>query len=127
MKHKHLILGILVVVLALALASCAGAEGPKGATGPAGPAGPEGPAGPAGPEGPAGPAGPEGPAGPAGEGGGAMLAEDLTAPSATTTPRSSPVRKRRGNHPCMVVVQLLLTQVVAVLALHAIPVLPSRK
>ncbi len=60
MKHRHLLLAIFVVVLALALAACAGAEGPAG---PAGPAGAAGPAGPAGPEGPAGPAGPEGPAG----------------------------------------------------------------
>ena len=33
MKHTKLILGILVLILALALASCAGAEGPAGAQG----------------------------------------------------------------------------------------------
>ncbi len=51
MKIRYAILGTLLLVLALALAACAGAEGP------AGPAGPEGPAGPAGAAGPAGPAG----------------------------------------------------------------------
>ena len=60
MKHKHILFGILIVVLALVLAACAGAEG---ATGPAGPAGAAGPAGPAGPEGPEGPEGAEGSAG----------------------------------------------------------------
>ena len=60
MKHKHIIFGLIIVVLALVLAACAGAEGPAG---PAGPAGAAGPAGPAGPEGAEGPAGPEGPAG----------------------------------------------------------------
>lgn len=60
MKFKYLFIGILLVVLALALAACAGPEGPQG---PAGPAGPQGPAGPEGPAGSAGPAGEQGPAG----------------------------------------------------------------
>ena len=42
MKIRYAILGTLLLVLALALTACAGAEGP------AGPAGPQGPAGPAG-------------------------------------------------------------------------------
>ena len=63
MKIKHLVLATFILVLALALAACAGSEGPAGPQGPAGPAGPEGPAGPA---------------GSAGEGGGAMAASDLT-------------------------------------------------
>jgi hypothetical protein len=62
MKHKYLVIGILILGLALALSACAGAAGPEGPAGPAGPAGPEGPAGPAGPEGPAGPQGEPGPA-----------------------------------------------------------------
>jgi hypothetical protein len=64
MKHKSLILGIFILVLALVLVGCKeGAAGPVGAAGPAGPAGPVGPAGPEGPEGPAGPHGEPGPAG----------------------------------------------------------------
>jgi len=66
MKLKHLSLGILLLVLALALAACAG------------PAGPQGPAGPAGPEGPPGPEGPAGPAGPPGEAGAAAEMAELT-------------------------------------------------
>ncbi|HEX6303358.1 MAG TPA: hypothetical protein VFZ76_04150 [Anaerolineales bacterium] len=66
MKFKHLFIGILLLVLALALAACAGA------------AGPEGPAGPAGPAGPPGPEGPPGPAGPAGEAGAAGAIAELT-------------------------------------------------
>jgi hypothetical protein len=69
MKHKHLILGILVVVLALALAACAGSEGAQGETGPAGPAGPEGPAAAD---------GADGADGAAGEGAAVMMAADLT-------------------------------------------------
>jgi len=57
MKNKRLLFGVLLVVLALILAACAGSEGPQG------PAGPEGPAGPTGPAGPEGPAGPQGPPG----------------------------------------------------------------
>jgi hypothetical protein len=66
MKLKYLLIGIALLVLALALAACAG------------PAGPEGPAGPAGPQGPAGPAGPAGPQGPAGEAGPAAQMTELT-------------------------------------------------
>ena len=61
MKIKHLSMGVLLLVLALALAACAGPAGPQG------PAGPEGAEGPAGPQGPAGPPGPSGEAGPAAE------------------------------------------------------------
>lgn len=61
MSIKHLSVGILLLVLALAVAACAGPAGPEG------PPGPQGPAGPAGPEGPAGPAGPAGEPGPAAE------------------------------------------------------------
>jgi len=50
MKNKNLVVGIFILILALALVGCAGSEGPQG------PAGPEGPAGPAGEAGPAGPA-----------------------------------------------------------------------
>ena len=60
MKIKYLAIGILLLILALALGACAGAEGPQG---PAGAAGPQGPAGPAGPAGAVGPAGPAGAAG----------------------------------------------------------------
>ena len=62
----------MLIILALVLvpiAGCAGSEGPPGTIGPAGPTGPAGPAGPTGPAGltgPAGSAGPEGPTGPSG-------------------------------------------------------------
>lgn len=64
-----------VLLLALALASCAGEAGPAGMLGPAGPGGPSGPTGPTGVDGqdgadgqpgPAGPTGPQGPQGPQG-------------------------------------------------------------
>ncbi|GAH46951.1 unnamed protein product, partial [marine sediment metagenome] len=58
MKHKYLILGVLILGVALVLSACASAEGPQG---PAGPAGSDGSAGPAGSDGSAGPAGPAGP------------------------------------------------------------------
>lgn len=48
MKRSKIIATVFVLGLALALASCAGAEGPAGPPGPAGPAGPAGPQGPAG-------------------------------------------------------------------------------
>ncbi len=54
MKHKHLLIGLLLLVAAMALVACAGTEGatgPQGEPGPAGPAGPPGPAGPAGSDG----------------------------------------------------------------------------
>lgn len=57
----------LIVVAAMVLGACEGAQGPAG---PAGPQGPLGPAGPSGPIGPAGPQGIPGPQGPAGSGGG---------------------------------------------------------
>src|SRR3989337_1774106 len=57
MKYKYLVIGLFVLVAALALAACAGSQGP------AGPAGPQGPAGPAGSAGPPGPPGPQGEAG----------------------------------------------------------------
>ena len=50
MKHKYLLVGLLLLV-ALALAACAGSEGEQGEQGPAGPAGPAGSSGPAGAEG----------------------------------------------------------------------------
>jgi len=61
MKYKYLIIGLFVLVAALALAACAGSQGP------AGPAGPQGPAGPAGSAGPPGSPGPQGEAGAAAE------------------------------------------------------------
>src|SRR4030066_1395878 len=61
MKYKYLVIGLFVLVAALALAACAGSQGP------AGPAGPQGPAGPAGSAGPPGPPGPQGEAGAAAE------------------------------------------------------------
>lgn len=64
MKSKYLLTGLLILLIAVGVAACAGPEGPAGPAGPPGPAGPEGPEGPPGPEGPA---GSEGPAGPAGE------------------------------------------------------------
>jgi hypothetical protein len=67
MKHKHLVFGILVIGLALALTACAGAAGPAGPAGAAGPAGPEGPAGPAGADGADGSDGSDGAAGDAGD------------------------------------------------------------
>lgn len=57
MKSKRILIGALLLVVALALAACAGPEGPQGELGPAGPPGPEGPMGPVGKEGPPGPAG----------------------------------------------------------------------
>jgi len=60
MKIRYILIGILLLILALALAACAGPAGPAG---PPGPQGPAGPAGPAGSPGSAGPAGPEGAAG----------------------------------------------------------------
>jgi hypothetical protein len=42
---KMIVLGVLLIIGALALASCAGPAGPVGPQGPAGPAGPQGPAG----------------------------------------------------------------------------------
>lgn len=57
----------LLVVAAMVLGACEGAQGPAG---PAGPQGPLGPPGPSGPIGPAGPQGIPGPQGPAGSGGG---------------------------------------------------------
>jgi OmcA/MtrC family decaheme c-type cytochrome len=54
LKHKKLVLGILVIVLAMAMTACGGAAGPAGADGADGVAGPAGPPGPAGPAGPPG-------------------------------------------------------------------------
>lgn len=71
MTRKYLWIAGILVILALAISACAGAEGPPGLAGPAGPAGPEGPQGPPGLQGEP---GPEGPAGPAGEAGGAETA-----------------------------------------------------
>jgi hypothetical protein len=66
MNHKPiLVIGVLVLAAVL-LAACAGAQGPVGPAGPAGPIGPEGPQGPAGAAGVAGAAGAAGPAGPSG-------------------------------------------------------------
>ncbi|UCD99101.1 MAG: hypothetical protein JSV42_19550 [Chloroflexota bacterium] len=69
MKHKHLFIGLLLLIAALALAACAGTPGPEG---------PQGPPGPEGPPGPAGPAGPAGAAGTAGEAGAAAEMGDLS-------------------------------------------------
>ncbi len=57
MKHKTFWLVVALILGALLLTACAGAQGPEG---PAGAPGPEGPVGPAGPQGPPGPPGPAG-------------------------------------------------------------------
>ena len=56
MKHKYIFVGLLLLI-AVVLAACTGADGPPGPEGPAGPVGPAGPAGLAGPAGPQGEAG----------------------------------------------------------------------
>ena len=48
MKPKYLFVSLIVIGLALVMASCAGTQGPAGPAGPAGRTGPAGPAGPAG-------------------------------------------------------------------------------
>lgn len=48
MQRRSLILSLILIGVALALASCAGAAGPAGPAGPQGAVGPQGPAGPAG-------------------------------------------------------------------------------
>src|SRR5262245_61793178 len=54
---------VAVLLCAVMLMSCAGADGAAGPQGPAGAQGPQGPTGPQGPSGIAGPAGPQGPQG----------------------------------------------------------------
>jgi OmcA/MtrC family decaheme c-type cytochrome len=83
MKHRHMMIGVLVLGLALLLAACAGAAGPAG---PAGAVGPAGPAGPAGAVGPAGPAGHTGAtaAGPSGTAALVNLARATTVVTGTT-------------------------------------------
>jgi len=48
LEKRMLLVGGAMILLAVVLAACAGAEGPAGPQGPAGPAGPQGPAGPPG-------------------------------------------------------------------------------
>jgi hypothetical protein len=55
-----------LVIAALFITACAGADGAAGPQGPSGQQGAQGPQGPTGPQGPAGPLGPTGPGGPQG-------------------------------------------------------------
>ena len=51
LEKRALLVGGAMILLAVVLAACAGAEGPAGPQGPAGPTGPQGPEGPAAPAG----------------------------------------------------------------------------
>ena len=65
---KKVTLFMMVLALAVSLAACQGAVGPKGDTGDRGPKGDTGPTGPGGDTGPTGPVGPTGPIGETGPG-----------------------------------------------------------
>lgn len=55
-----------ILLVAVLIVACKGADGSTGPQGPVGSSGPQGPVGPSGPQGPVGPSGPQGPVGPRG-------------------------------------------------------------